>query len=77
MISRYVRRRLVSSKGRTVISLLAIFNTIAVTVTIGVLFGSGQQSFVGFFTDAADFDLLVTEKGNGSLSRPFFEVGQV
>ncbi|HEX9709319.1 MAG TPA: FtsX-like permease family protein [Candidatus Thermoplasmatota archaeon] len=77
MISLYVRRRLLQSRGRTVISLLAIFNTIAVTVLIGVLFGSGQQSFVGFFTERADYDLLVTEKGNGSLSRPFFRVADV
>ncbi len=77
MIPRYVRRRLLQSKGRTIISFLAIFNTISVTVMIGVLFGSGQQSFVGFFTDQADFDFLVTEQGNGSLSRPFFEVSAV
>lgn len=77
MIGRYVRRRILQSKGRTVISFFSIFNTIAVTVMIGVLFGSGQQSFVGFFTDQADYDFLVTEKGNGSLSRPFFDVAQV
>jgi putative ABC transport system permease protein len=77
VISRYVSRRLGASRGRTFVSFLAIFFTIAVTVVIGVLFGSGQQSFVGFFTERADFDLLVTSQGNGSLSRPFFNVSDV
>lgn len=74
MISRYVAKRLRQSKVRTAVSFSAIFFTIAVTVIIGVLFGSGQQSFVGFFTESADFDFLITGQGNGSLSRPFFNV---
>lgn len=74
MISVYVRRRLLSSKGRTAVSFLAIMFTMMVTLLIGVLFGSGQQSFVGFFTERADYDMLVTAQGNGTLSRPFFNV---
>jgi len=77
MISRYVLRRLRGSPGRTFVSLASIFLTVLFTVTIGVLFGSGQASFVTFFTDNADYDLLVSAHGNGSFSRPFFNVSEV
>ncbi len=77
MLSRYVSRRLGASKVRTTISFAAIFITVTVTLVIGVLFGSGQQSFAGFFTDNADYDFLITHQGNESLSRPFFNISEV
>ncbi len=77
MISRYVSKRLRASKVRTAVSFCAIFFTIAVTLIIGVLFGSGQQSFVGFFTETADYDFLITARGNDSVSRPFFPTSDV
>lgn len=77
MISRYVSRRLRASRLRTAISFSAIFFTVAVTLIIGVLFGSGQQSFVGFFTNNADYDFLITHQGSDSLARPFFNTSDV
>ncbi len=77
MISRYVFKRLRQSKLRTAVSLCAIFFTIMVTLIIGVLFGSGQQSFVGFFTESADYDLQITAVGSEAVARPYFEVAAV
>jgi putative ABC transport system permease protein len=77
LISRYVFARLRQSKLRTAVSLCAIFFTIMVTLVIGVLFGSGQQSFVGVFTQNADYDLQITAVGNESVARPYFNVSDV
>lgn len=77
MIRRYVAKRLLESKVRTAITLLSIISTVGVTVLIGVLFGSGQQSFTGFFTERADYDFLVVAQGDGSRSRPFFNTSDV
>ena len=77
MIRRYVAKRLLESKVRTAITLLAVVSTVGVTVLIGVLFGSGQQSFTGFFTERADYDFMVVAQGNGSQARPFFNTSDV